>query len=271
MNSYARRIAGFLLAAAALGPLSKAHAQSADQAAALETFLRSARILSVDKGGLGGRTSPWIATLSDGTVERKAIFKYVDRRRPQLLPDSFRYELAAYELSKIIGLPIVPPVVERAVEGVPGSLQIFLEDCLRFRELKQQGRTPPDSDRFLSALAEIRIFENLVYNECGNLEDTLVHLEDWRICRVDFSEAFSPEPELIPGCAISRCSRTLYDALKALDAPRLRAALAPFLNEVEIDAMAARLVHVVAAVDRLVREAGEESVLFGPPAGEARR
>jgi hypothetical protein len=264
MNSRARLIVGLGLAVV-LRPPGAAPAQDAAPIAALEDYLRSARVVSVDKSGMGGRTQPWMVLLSDGTSERKAVFKYVDRRRPALLPDSFRYEIAAYELSKLIGLPIVPPVVERTVEGVPGSLQIYLESCLRFRDLKQRGLAPPDIERFLSALAEIRVFENLVYNECGNLEDTLVHPEDWRICRVDFSEAFAPETDLIPGCRITRCSRTLYDAIRALDRPRIRAALAPLLDEVELDALAARKDRVVAAVEELIRDAGEEAVLFGPP------
>jgi len=266
MNSHLTLIVGLLLGAA-LRPPGPASAQDAAPPAALEDFLRSARVVSVDKSGMGGRTSPWIATLSDGTVERRAVFKYVDRRRPALLPDSFRYELAAYELSKLIGLRIVPPVVERDVEGIPGSLQIFLENCVRYRDLKSRGLAPPDTEQFLSALAEIRIFENLAYNECGNLEDTMIHEEDWRICRVDFSEAFAPEPGLIPGCKITRCSRALYDALRTLDPPRIRAALGAFLSETELDALIERKERVLAVLDELIRDMGEQAVLFGPPPG----
>lgn len=254
-----------LLTGAVVRPGPPAAGQDAATPAALEDYLRSARVVSLDKSGMSGRTSPWMAALSDGVVERKAVFKYIDRRRPALLPDSFHYELAAYELSKLIGLPVVPPVVERTIEGVPGSLQVYLEACVRYRDLKSRGLAPPDSGQFLNAMAEIRVFENLVYNACANLEDTLVHTEDWFIRRVDFSEAFAPEPTLLSGCDVTRCSRTLYAVLKDLDASRLRSALGAFLGGDEIEALVKRKQLILDTLDRLILDAGEEAVLFGPP------
>lgn len=267
MNSNACLTAGLLLVAAAW-PQGRTDLNELQQRVVLEDYLRSARVVSIDKSGAGGRTAPWIVSLTEGTSERRAIFKYVDRRRPDFLPDSFRYELAAYELSKLIGLPIVPPIVERTIEGNPGSLQVFLENCLRFRELKIKGLAPPDPKGFLCALAEIRIFENLVYNECASLEDTMIHQDDWRICRVDFSEAFAPEPGLIPGCKITRCSRSLYKTLRSLDSPRLQSALGAFLGGAELGALDERKGRILAVLDQLIRDLGEDAVLFGSPSGD---
>jgi hypothetical protein len=241
-------------------------AEDESDPAALEAFLGSARIVSIDKSGAGGRTAPWIITLSDGVVERRAIFKYVDRKRPAILPDSYHYELAAYGLSKLVGLRIIPPIVERTIEDVPGSLQLFLENCVKFRDLKRRGIAPPDPAAFRDALAEIGIFENLAFNECGNLEDTLVHKDNWKICRVDFSEAFSPEPALIPGCEVTRCSRVLFETLRHLDLKKLQATLGAFLDEAELRALAKRTGRILDALEGLIKDKGEAAVLFGPPA-----
>jgi len=263
--------AGLAMAsAAALTMTARTETASESDPAVLEAYLKTARVVSIDKSGTGGRTAPWIITLNDGTVGRRAIFKYIDRRRPAVLPDSYHYELAAYELSKLIKLPIVPPVVERTIKAIPGSLQLFLEDCDRFRDLKRRGIAPPDPAGFGDALAEIRVFENLVFNECGNLEDTYIHKDDWRICRVDFSEAFPPEPELIPGCEIARCSRSLYAALLSLDRKKLRTALGTFLAEDELRALEKRRERILGVLEVLIKDKGETAVLFGlPPAKES--
>lgn len=257
-----------LLVLAVAPPPRPAAGQDAVSLAALEDYLKSARIVSIDKSGMGGRTSPWIAVLSDGVTERKALFKYIDRPRPALLPDSYRYELAAYAMSRLLGLAVVPPVVERTIEGVPGSLQLYLEDCVRYRDMKGRGIEPPDPGRFSDRMAEIRVFENLVYNACANVEDTLVHPDDWRICRVDFSEAFAPEPALLPDCPVTRCSRAVYAALKGLDAARLKSALGTRLGGDEVEALAERSRLILDALDRRILESGEAAVLFGPPAGK---
>jgi hypothetical protein len=262
--------AGLAMAsAAALTMTARTLTASESDPAVMEAYLKTARVVSIDKSGTGGRTAPWILTLNDGTVERRAIFKYIDRRRPAFLPDSFHYELAAYELSKLVKLPIVPPVVERTIDTIPGSLQLFLEDCEKLRDLKRRGIAPPDPAGFGDALAEIRIFENLVFNECENLEDTFIHKDDWRICRVDFSEAFPPEPDLIPGCEIARCSRSLYATLQSLDRKKLQEALGMFLAEDELRALEKRRERILGVLEALIKDKGEAAVLFGlPPAKE---
>jgi hypothetical protein len=254
-------LAGLIIAGAGM-----AHPQPQDalDPAVLEAFLGSARVVAVDQEAAGGRTAPWIVTLNDGNIERRAIFKYVDRRRPTALPDSYHYELAAYRVSRLIGLPIVPPVVPRTIEGIPGSIQIYAENCEKIGDLKRRGIDPPDPAAFRDALSEIRIFENLVLNECANLDDTLVHKTTWNICRVDFSEAFAPKPSLIPGCEITRCSRRLFAGLRSLDPETLRTALSDFLNEDEIRALAGRFQLILERLDGLIRTQGEAAVLFGP-------
>lgn len=77
---------------------------------------QSAKAISVIKTKETGRTDPWTVILDDGNTVRKAIFKYVDRPRPSPLPTSYRYELAAYEMAKLLGLDIVPPVIEREID-----------------------------------------------------------------------------------------------------------------------------------------------------------
>lgn len=41
--------------------------------------------------------------------------------------DAAIFESAAYELSRLLGLGRVPPVVERSIDGQKGTLQIWMQ------------------------------------------------------------------------------------------------------------------------------------------------
>src|SRR5512136_2722385 len=78
---------------------SASAAEEESQMKSLEDFLRHGAVIAVQKDGVGGRTAPWLVTLVKGSVEHRAIFKYIDSPRPSLVPSSYKYELAAYQLT----------------------------------------------------------------------------------------------------------------------------------------------------------------------------
>ena len=206
----------------------------------LEDYLRKAGVGTIIRGAQRGRTEPWTIILDDGQVVRRSIFKYVDRRRPSMLPDSYFYEIAAYEFSKLLGLDIVPPVVERQIEGTKGSLQAFVESAVPEAARRRNGPEPPEPLKFGEALESVRVFALLVNDTCENLEDTLVETGTWRVFRVDFSEAFGPSPELRPDCGLTSCPDGLCLKLRDLDDRVIGQRLAPYLNKDEIGALIRR-------------------------------
>ncbi|MFQ6038166.1 MAG: hypothetical protein ACE5LV_06065 [Candidatus Aminicenantales bacterium] len=245
---------------AGLGPDSRAQFQMSR--AEIENFLRNAQIVSVKKEEIAGRTAAWDITLRKGDVVQRAVFKHVNFSRPTLLPDSYTYELAAYEMDKLLDWNRVPPAVKRTIEGITGSLQIRIEDCIPLDEQRRRNIPPPDPDALEKSLEEIAVFENLVYCERKELDDILIHMDDWKVCRVDFSEAFSPTPDLIPEHLISRCSRKLYNNLKSLEEETIRARLSRWLNPEEIQALVARKILIIKTLEKLIEKKGEKAVLF---------
>lgn len=228
----------------------------------MEHYLRTAEILSVEKEKTG-RTAPWKIKLDDGKTIRLGHFKHLDRRRPSLFADSYKYEMAAYELNKLLHLNLVPPVVEREIEGTPGSLQLFIPNALSERNRRRKNIEPPHSEEHKKIMEIINVFENLVYDEeCLDADDILIQKKDWKVWRVDFSMAFSPVPQLIPGCQIRRCSQKLYQNLLKLDRDTMRAKLEPYLNEDEINAVWKRKDIIIDKIKQLLLEKGEGSVLF---------
>jgi len=236
--------------------------ENTDAHSDLETFLKQARIQSVEKGQIPGRTNAWNITLSDGKTVRRAVFKHVDFLRPTLLPDSYRYELAAYEMDKILALNRIPPVVEREIEGVNGSLQLRLEHCIPLDELQRTVAKPPDVRAFENQLEELNVFENLVYCVRKEEDDVLVQKDGWKVYRVDFSEAFSTARNLIPGQEISRCSKKLYRSLQGLNEEAVSERLQRFLNLEEIEALFERRAKIVNTIALLIQKKGRAAVLF---------
>ena len=157
--------------------------------------------------------------------------------------------------------------MEREIEGRKGSLQIGIEGSLREAERRRKKIKPPDPESLENTLEELTVFENLTYSSsfCDqkDLGDILImHKEDWKVWRVDFSEAFAPSPELIPGCKITRCSKKLYQNLIKLDHKVLKAKLKHYLNEEEISMLLKRKQIIIEKIKQLIDEKGEESVLF---------
>jgi len=228
----------------------------------IEAYLNAAQIVAVEKDVETGRSMPWRVTLDNGTTRAHALFKYIDR--PNLLPTrhSYRFELAAYALSRLVALEIVPPVVKRTVEDTIGALQWYLEACRSERDRERLKEEPPDLAAFLDRLDDVQVFEALVGDECGDKDDTLIHQDTWKICRVDFSGAFRPEADLPRGCILRRCSRELLERLEALSLDELKVHLSSFLSDAEIGALNGRRALIVDIFRNLIREKGEAAVIF---------
>ncbi len=229
----------------------------------LEGFLKNAKIASVEKNVATGRGAPWRVTLRDAACSRRGFFKYINARRPQIAPMSYKYEIAAYALSKLVDTPIIPPIIERDVEGKKGSLQIFLETCVSDIERRKSGKpVSGDPVALANAFDELTLFEALTACE-RDPNDVLIHKDTGRLCRVDFAEAFDPTPELSPAAAAAgRCSRRLYAGLRDLDPAAAEAALAPFLNAAEIKGLLVRRMLLLEKFKTLIGAKGEAAVLF---------
>ena len=101
----------------------------------IRQFLLTAKVVKSEhtKKGI---TEPWRLTLTDGTVTHDASFQAIDEHtaRKQLASgtelgfvDSYKYNIAAYQLAELLGIDDMLPVyVERKWKGDPGSLSWWL-------------------------------------------------------------------------------------------------------------------------------------------------
>jgi hypothetical protein len=101
-----------------------------------------------------------------------------------------------------------------------------------------------------------------VNSSCDNKEDILIQKDSEKVYRVDFSEAFAPDKEIIAGCEIRRCSRKLYKMLLEWDQDKVKLLLSPFLNEEELRALDARRGSILWMIKKQIETRGEHAVLF---------
>lgn len=241
-------------------------------------FLASARI--VDETGLDlGVTASARLRLEREGVEARALFKTfheIDERvrlgdgtYVRFFRDTYLNEMAAFELSRYLGMELVPPTVQRRVGRQTGIVQLWIEKATMEMDRREQGLTPPDQRRWLRELAEMRVFDNLINNIDRNLGDMLFD-PDWNLWLIDHSRSFGRERRLPRPEALTRCSRRLYQALEALDEETLDELLSPYMGRLEIHAVLARRDLILEHLGRRIAAAGAEQVLFDwddePPA-----
>lgn len=238
-----------------------------------ERFLSTATVIDIKHFETRGITKPRRATLSDGEQTLRAVFKDVDEQLMREkdnqgrviigLRDSYKHEIAAYELDKLLGLGIVPPCVERQIGNRNGALCMWVEDAMTEatrRNIKKID--PPDPQRWNNQMYLIRLFNQLTWDtDYNNIANLLID-GDWKLYKIDSSRAFRNDKELRRTESLQRFSRKVLDALQALDREEVETGLRPWLSKKQIKGLLARRDAIVALADRLIAERGEAAVLF---------
>ena len=83
---------------------------------ALEDYLRTAEVIKMEDIGLGV-TKPRRAYLAPGGLVDRMAWKAIRPGIHQGFWESYKSEIVAYELDKVLGLDMIPPTVERQVKG----------------------------------------------------------------------------------------------------------------------------------------------------------
>jgi len=270
-------LALFLLAApSAFGQFT---AEEIAQRAQWEEFLQTAEITKYELIG-EGVTKPWRLYLKKGGIEKKAAWKNVDQDLGGGARDSWKYEIAAYRLDKLIGLNMVPPYVEREYQGKKGALSLWADSKYSVLEIMEQGIKIPETA--LKQVDDMKYVTRLWYCLIANddpTQENLKYTEDWRTILIDHSRAFRSDKEyterLVLGVngikktqadgkpfLIRRVPRVLLDKIKALDSSSIKRAVGAYLTGEEIKSIIARTKLIQAEIDAMIKESGEGKVLY---------
>jgi len=248
--------------------------------ATIQEMMRTARVVSREKVGRGIAGVEKLV-LEHEDIQFHAAFRHVDitvrKSAPQGIEqprkkyrDAAIFESAAYELSELLGIGRVPPVVERSVDGQKGTVQIWME-AIRPEVVLIQGDQllPPDVMRWKQQKQIMYVFDNLVANSDRNQGNLLID-RSWNIWFIDHTRAFKRSSTLIYRKRLKRCERQLWKSLREVDGETLRQRLEPFLENQEISKLLTRQRLLVRHIQSLINKNGEEEVLFDlrPPGGE---
>jgi hypothetical protein len=224
-----------------------------------EQFLLTATILNEQFAGKG-ITNSQKATLSDGHVTHAAhiqsidiytpLFKGKDGSQEQDFKDSWKFNVAAYRLAKLLNLSdMVPVSVSRTVNGRPSSIDWWVDGVLMDeRERVDKNIQPPDAARWRGQMDTIRVFDQLIYN-MDRSQENLIITTNWDVWMIDHTRAFRKWTSLRNPAAVTHCKPQLLEALRGLRRPDVARELGPFLTDAEIDGLMARRDLIVAKLE----------------------
>ena len=264
---------------AALALLSFATPRAVEPALAAEqqlAFLKSAKVVGSRPIGKG-ITGALRLTLSDGQLTHDAAFQSVDeksslddirngkRRAGELrFVDSYRYNIAAWEMSRLLALDaMMPPTIERQYQGKPGALSWWVDDVLMDEAERERTIAGPPAGQTVAMVRErqcMMVFAELLFDTDRN-KGNVLYTRDWRVIMLDFTRAFRIEMTLRRRMCSVMHRRTLLARLRALARRRSQAwQVASHVGEINAVMAAPEL--IVEHFDRLVKQRGEGAVLF---------
>ena len=234
----------------------------------IEDALRTADVISMELINIGIAGARKVILEKDG--ERlHAVFRDVSVYKPKWTDnkvvrigfrDNFLFECAAYELSKLLGMDNIPPVVPRRIDGTDGSLQIWVENAMMEGERVKRKIEPPDSRRWHQQLATMRLFDNLIYNDDRNLGNTLID-ENWKIWLIDHTRSFRPIPNLPASKLVRHCDRAIWEILNSLDDTLIESRLKDLVWTGELNALIKRKQKLVDHLQQKIDQMGEKAVI----------
>jgi hypothetical protein len=223
-----------------------------DFKAEFERLLKSAQVVSTEPIGMAAN-GPRIVNLKKQEIELKAIWKPFD---PSLQRQRYHAEVVAYELDKILQLDMVPPAVNRNIEGRPGALQLWVYGCKVYQDVLSQS---PGTTEWKREVSRTKTFDNLIGNRDRNATNILID-PNWGIVLIDHSHGFSNAEALqeLP----DKFDRQLIAKLRNLSKTGLQVRFEGVLEKRNIENLLKRRDQILGHVERLITEKGEAAVFY---------
>ena len=222
--------------------------------AELEAFIRTAPIVRVEEVPIGV-TRPKRAFFEPDGLCASVAWKVLPPGRPNGYWESYKSEIAAYDLDKFLRLHMVPPAVEKKWKGETGAAVLWLAPVRSWKAVEAE----PKPAHWNIQAVRMKMFDNLIGNIDRNAGNLLVDAE-WHLFLIDHSRAFGDTRRL--PFPMTRIDPVLWERLKALDEPTLQTVLGPWLDRGAIRALLARRDRMQQAITKLLETSTPSQVFI---------
>lgn len=224
-----------------------------DQRETIEAWLREAPIEKMEDIPIGV-TRPKRAFFPPAGPIRSAAWKPLLPGRYKGFWESYKAEIAAYELDKLLGLNMVPPAVERSIRGARGAIVMWVDGVKGWSQ--DTALSPPDPTEWSRQVIRMKMFDQLIGNIDRN-QGNLLYDADFHLILIDHSRAFTSMTDIKKLSAPTRIDGWLWDRTLALTMEDLEARLGKWIGGREMEAILQRRDRMKLQVEELVRTSGE--------------
>jgi len=221
----------------------------------IEEHLKNAGIASIKDIGTGV-TRPRRAYLTPSEPVESVAWKVLPPGRRGGFWESYKSEIAAYELDRLLNMHMVPPTVERRIADETGAAVMWVTGV---KSVKELGGKVPSGPEWGKPLRQMMMFDNLIRNIDRNAGNILVG-RPGDLILIDHSRAFTIDKKLQN--KVERVDAGLWERMQTLTRENLDRALGPWLDEDAIAAIIERRDAMAAAIDKLVAKNGRSLVLI---------
>ena len=197
-----------------------------------------------------GITNTVRATLSDGQLTHDASIQRIDETKRNIetnmgtelmFRDSWKFNVAAYKLDRLLGLNMIPATVDRSYQGSHGAFTWWVDDVLMDEgERQSKKQQPPNKQAWDDQMSIVNVFDQLIYNIDRNTGN-LLYDKDWRLWMIDHTRAFRSNTDLMDAKVLTRCDSALLEKMKQLDAATLRKEIGRYdVGDLQIKGLLAR-------------------------------
>lgn len=219
---------------------------------AIEKFLAEGKIEKMEAVPIGV-TKPMRATLEAGGPAARFTWKALTPGYSKGFMESYKAEIAAYELDRMLDLHMVPPIVERTISGRKGAAILWVENAKGW-SIKSPPQGPEPN--WSLQLTRMKMFDQLIANIDRN-QGNLIYDDDWHLFLIDHSRAFIDKKDLKGLATLGRVDRQLWTKMQALTLDQLNQGLGEWVGDKEKKALLLRRDKMAEEIRKMVAKRGE--------------
>jgi hypothetical protein len=222
----------------------------------IEKLLAEGKVLKLEAVPIGV-TKPQRATL-EGEPAMRFAWKALRPGYSKGFMESYKAEIAAYKFDRMLGLNMVPPIVERNMNGSDGAAVLWVENTRGWSvEKPPQGPEP----KWSLQLTRMKMFDLIIANIDRN-QGNLIYDSDWHLFLIDHSRAFIGKKDLKGMAPLGRVDRDLWNKMAALTIEDLDRGLGKWVGTNEKKAILIRRDLMAKQITEMVAKRGEKSVFY---------